>query len=200
MDADWSRWRQEIFGDPYLVWHDGPDFSAMLAAARYDPAHVARMLRAGLDAGDSLAAQAFAQLAEEGLAPADTVDLLRRAAVPADGELLIRIAEALYVLTADPSWSGHIVRVLRDGDSEFVRLDAAIALANFPPSPALVTALAEAVNDTAYLVRYHSATTLIKYAGGMSRFGDGPALFAKITSEDPAQWRLAADELAAHVR
>jgi hypothetical protein len=33
----------------------------------------------------------------------------------------------------------------------------------------------------------------------MSSFGDGPALFAKITSDDPTQWHAAADELAAHV-
>jgi hypothetical protein len=200
VDVDWSRWRQEIFGDPYLVWHDGPDFSAMLAAARHDRADVARMLRAGLAAGDSLAAQGFAQLADAGLAPADAGELLRRAAATSGGEFLIRIAEALYVLTADPSWGNRIVDVLRDGDSEFVRLDAAIALANFPPAPGLVRALAVAVTDAAYLVRYHAATTLIRYAGGMAGVGDGPALFAKITSEDPGQWRTAADELAEHVR
>lgn len=200
MDADWSRWRQEIFGDPYLVWHDGPDFSAMLAAARSDRAQVARMLRAGLADDDPLAAQGFAALAEAGLAPADAAGPLRTAAAAAGGVLLIRIAEALYVLTADPSWAHRIVEVLRDDASEFVRLDAAIALAGFPPAPALVAALSAAVNDDAYLVRYHAATTLIGYAGGTAGFADGPGLFAKITSEDPAQWRSAADELAAHVR
>jgi hypothetical protein len=200
VDADWSRWRQEIFGDPYLVWHDGPDFSAMLAAARYDRVHVARMLRAGLAAEDALAAQGFAELADAGLAPDDAADLLRRAAATAGGELLIRLAEALYVLTADPSWANRIVEVLRDDDSELVRLGAAIALAGFPPAPALVAALAAAVHDDAYLVRYHAATTLVHYAGGTGDFRDGPGLFAKITSEDPSQWRSAAAELAAHVR
>jgi hypothetical protein len=200
VDVDWSRWRQEIFGDPYLVWHDGPEFTAMLAAVRRDPAHVARMLRAGLAADDPLAAQGLRQLAEAGLAPADAVEVLRRAAAAASGVLLIRIAEALYVLTAAPSWADRIVEVLRGDESEFVRLDAAIALAGFPPAAGLVAALATAVNDEAYLVRYHAATTLIRYAGGTAGFSDGPGLFAKITSEDPALWRAAADELAAHVR
>jgi hypothetical protein len=200
VDAEWSRWRQEIFGDPYLVWHDGPDFSAMLSAARYDRAHVARQLRAGLAEADPLAAQGFAQLADARLAPADAADLLRRAAAGASGRFLIRVAEALHVLTTDPSWSDRIVDVLRHDDSEFVRLDAAIALAGFPPAANSVAALAVAVNDEAYLVRYHAATTLIQYAGGTGGFADGPGLFARITSEDPAQWRSAADELAAHVR
>jgi hypothetical protein len=200
VDADWSRWRQEIFGDPYVVWQDGPDFAAMLAAARDDRGHVARMLRAGLAADDPVAARAIAELAEAGLAPTDAVDLLRHAAVTAAGVFLIRVAEALHVLTADPSWASRIVDVLRADDSEFVRLDAAIALAAFPPAPVVVAALAAAVRDPAYLVRYHAATTLVRYAGGAAGFPDGPGLFAKITSDDPGQWSAAAEELVIHVR
>jgi hypothetical protein len=198
VETEWSHWRQEIFGDPYLVWHDGPDFTTMLAAARFDPAAVARMLRSGLADDDPLAAQGFAELAAAGLAPPDAASLLRTAAASASGLLLIRLAEALYALTLDPSWAGRVVSVLRDDDSEFVRLDAAIALAGFPPRTDLVAALSDAVRDPAYLVRYHAATTLIRYGGGTGDLSDGPALFAKITSDDPAQWRAAAAELAAH--
>jgi hypothetical protein len=28
----WAHWRRVILGDPYLVWHEGPDFAALLAA------------------------------------------------------------------------------------------------------------------------------------------------------------------------
>jgi hypothetical protein len=26
--TEWERWRRDMFGDPYLVMHDGPDFTA----------------------------------------------------------------------------------------------------------------------------------------------------------------------------
>jgi hypothetical protein len=197
---DWSRWRQETFGDPYLVWHDGPNFAAMLSAARRDRALVARMLQAGLAAEDPVAARGLAELAEAGLAPRDAADVLRRHEGAASGVFLIRVAEALHVLTGDASWAARIAGVLRGDDSELVRLDAAIALAGFPPVAVAVAALTAAVNDPAYLVRYHAATTLVRYAGGPGDFADGPGLFAKITSDDPGLWHAAAAELAAHVR
>jgi HEAT repeat protein len=200
VDADyWSRWRQETFSGPYPGWYDGPDFAALLAAARRDPAHVARMLRAGLAAEDPLAARGLAELADAGSAPADAADTLRRAAGTATGEFLIRVAEALYVLTADPAWADRIAEVLGEDQPESVRLEAAMALAGFPPRRAPVAALAAAVTDPAYPVRYHAATTLIRYAGGTGGFVDGPGLFAALGSDDPGRWRAAAAELVAHV-
>ena len=197
METEWSRWRRDIFGDPYLVWHDGPDFTAMLAAARSDPPAVARMLQAGLAERDSLAALGFASLAEAGLAPADAADLLRAAAASADGELLIRVAQALWASTGDPAWASAILPVLHADGSEFVRLDAAMALAGFPPAPGLIAEVARAVReDAAYLVRYHAANTLIRYAGGRGDISDRPSLFALVSGDDPAGWRAAAEQLA----
>jgi hypothetical protein len=34
---EWEQWRRGMFGDPYIVWQDGPDFTALLQAARFDP-------------------------------------------------------------------------------------------------------------------------------------------------------------------
>lgn len=197
VNADWSGWRQEIFGDPYPVWHDGPNFSELLRAARRDRTEVARMLRAGLAAHDPVAAQSLAELAEARLAPADAADQLRTAARSATGEFMISVAGALHVLTGDAAWATRIAEVLRDDDSAEVRFQAAMALAVFRPTRVLVGALAAAVNDPAYPVRYHAATTLIRYAGGTAGFPDGPGLFAKLTSEDPGLWQAAAAELAA---
>lgn len=47
-DGEWTQWRREVFGDPYLVWHDGPDFAVLLAMARSDLEAVGRMLAAGV--------------------------------------------------------------------------------------------------------------------------------------------------------
>jgi hypothetical protein len=199
-NAEWQRWRREIFGDPYVERHDGPEFAALIAAARTSPKTVERMLRAGLAAGDPLAAQSFTALASAGLAPADAVSILRTALIRARDEFRIRVAEALYALTRDPGWATAVAGVLAEARSEFVRLDAAIALAGFVPTVGLVRALAAAVSDPEYLVRYHAANTLLRWAGDRRQVDGVPALFEKITAEAEGAWRDAADELAARLR
>src|SRR6185369_16849084 len=79
VEAEWVPWRQVVFGDPYLVWHDGPDFTELIARSRDDPAAVWATLRLGLAARDPLAAQAVAALAREGLASAEAEGALRQA-------------------------------------------------------------------------------------------------------------------------
>lgn len=207
-DMEWDQWRRAAFGDPYLVWHDGPDFTAVLDLARSDPATVTRMLRAGLAERDELAAQAFGALAAAGLAPADAASMLRSAMAEATDGFLLRLAEALFAVTGDPSWAGPIVSVLRAARSEFTRLAAAMALAAFPPAGPLVEALAGAVQDPEYLVRYHAANTLLRYAGDARELSDRADLFDKIatpragnpTNADREAWQAAAAELTARVR
>src|SRR6266508_2213992 len=161
----------------------------------------------GSNARDPLAAQSFGCLSADGLVPDGTLDLLRAAAQTAQDEFLIRLAEALFVLTADPSWAEPIVSVLATAESEFVRLDAAIALAGFAPTRPLVRALARAVCDPDYLVRYHAASTLLRYAGEGADISDDGELFAKIATPaagapsevDRRSWQSAADDLSARV-
>ncbi|MBU2669102.1 HEAT repeat domain-containing protein [Actinoplanes bogorensis] len=198
-DAEWQRWRREIFGDPYQVWHEGPQFTALIEAARRDHRLVERMLRAGLVTGDTLAAQSFTALAGAGLAPPDGVSILRTALGRATEEFRVRVAEALYAMTRDPGWATPIAGVLMGSQSEFVRLDAAIALSGFPPSTALVRALATAVSDPEYLVRYHAANTMLHWSGERRPVDGVPALFEKITDDTEGAWRAAADELTARL-
>jgi len=63
---EWEQWRRGMFGDPYIVWHDGPDFTALLHAARSNAESVTRMLAAGISAGDPLAAESLAVPGIEG--------------------------------------------------------------------------------------------------------------------------------------
>jgi hypothetical protein len=55
----WSDFRRQTFGDPYLVWHDGADFTVLRQRWDTDPQHVESMLRTGLTEADPLAAQAI---------------------------------------------------------------------------------------------------------------------------------------------
>lgn len=172
------------------------------------PAEVARMLAAGLDAADPLAAQSFAALDAEGLAPPAAESLLRSAAQEATEEFLVRVAQALHVLTGDESWSAPIAAVLTSTAFWGVRIDAARLLADFAPTPALIGALADGVRDEEYLVRYHAANTLLRYARRKRDVADYRTLFDKIatpregepTAADRDKWHAAADELTAALR
>lgn len=160
------------------------------------------MLTAGIEAGDPLAAQSIAALAENGLAPAGAEALLRAVVSDATESLLVRVAQALHVLTGDESWAGPIATVLNSDAFWGVRIDAAVALAAFTPTPALVESLAQGVRDDEYLVRYHSANTLLRYAGRAKQdIADYPDLFEKITSDTDVTSRgAAAAELTSAVR
>nr|WP_221374991.1 HEAT repeat domain-containing protein [Actinoplanes polyasparticus] len=195
-DAKWQRWRREIFADSA----GEPGFGALLEAARREPKVVERMLRAGLAEGDSVAAQSFIALAAAGLAPADAVSILRTALIRAQDEFRIRVAEGLYALTRDPGWATPVAGVLAGAQSESVRLEAAIALGRFPPTTASVRAMVAGVQDQEYLVRYHAANALLRWAGDRRPVDDVPALLDMITGPAEAGWRAAADELTSRLR
>jgi hypothetical protein len=202
--TQWTQWREATFGDPYLVWHNGADFTALTSAARSDPETVAGMLRIGLHADDPLAAESIGALAAAGLAPADARQLLTDAARTTPPHALVQVAQTLHQLTGDQSWADPIATVLASTEHWGVRIDAAMALAEFAPTAHLIEVLAEAVTDPEYLVRYHSSNTLLRYAGNPVDIGEHPTLFDRITEEsaDAARsaWQQASDELAAAAR
>jgi hypothetical protein len=161
----WTQWRDEVFGDPYLVWHEGPDFTRLLSLVGTAPDEVARMLTAGVAAGDPVAASSFAALAGDGRAPEGAEALLLATVPDATGTFLVRVAQALHALTGDESWAAPVVSVLASDEFWGVRIDAAMALSGFMPTAELIEALGRGVRDHEYLVRYHCANTLRRYAG-----------------------------------
>jgi hypothetical protein len=193
---EYAAWERGVFGDPYLVWHDGPDFTRLVALAHEDLPAVGRMLAGGVRSGSTVAAAAYEALAGIGLVPDRARDVLRAAVPVAQGAFLVGVAQALHVLTGDESWAEPIMSVLT-APSQFDRLDAAMALAGFTPTAHLVEALAHAVGDREYLVRYHAANTLLRYAGVAQDVSDLAEIFGKITHDDPARWRSAAEQLSA---
>jgi len=86
------------------------------------------------------------------------------------------------VLTGDGHWS--------------TKIDAAIALAGFAPMPIVIQALVSGVQDDEYLVRRHSAQTLLTLTGRHTTIEDEPDLWAKIRAERAQAWGEAAAELA----
>ena len=199
-DPDWAAYRQEAFGEPYLVWHDGPDFTEFASRFDQDPALATRMLAAGVAEGDALAAQTPRELRLTDEQRAGFVRLLRDALPRANAGVRLEAGASLFALTGDPEWSAPVVEVLGSAVFWGVRIDAAIRLKAFPPTPALVAAVAEAVRDPEYLVRYHSANTLLRWAGRTEEISEDGELFGLLVDEaGPEGWADVAGRLAAAV-
>ena len=199
-EPDWAAYRQEAFGDPYLVWHDGPDFAEFRERFAADPDLATRMLRAGIAEGDALAAQTPRELTLTDQQRAVFVDLLTAALPAAEAGVRLEAGASLYVLTGDPTWSAPVAEVLGSGLFWGVRIDAAIRLAAFPPTADLVAVLALGVRDPEYLVRYHSANTLLRWAGRTEEVSDDEELFGLLVDGvGPEGWAVVAGRLAAGV-
>jgi hypothetical protein len=175
------------------VWHDGPDFAAFREHVNADPIGVRKLLLEGLAEGDALAAQAIGEVGMVDLA-VQLVDVIDHSA----GTFRVRLAESLTALSGLQEWSGRIADVLLHGATWGDRLDAAMALARYLPTPALIDALAHGVQDPEYLVRYHSSNSLLVYAGRAADVAADAALFDLITDDaNPSHWAKAAAQLTA---
>jgi HEAT repeat protein len=193
----WADYRLEAFGEPYMVWHDGPDFGEFRTRVAADPQLAERMVVRGLNEGDALAAQAIAEADFAPDAVARLVPDLRDAVERTSSTFRVRCAQALTTLTGEQAWSAAIVDALRDGPFWGDRLDAAMALGDYEPTVELIAALMAAMQDDEYLVRYHAANSLLRFAGSTSDISDDPGRFEQIANEStPGTRMLAAAGLA----
>lgn len=194
--VEWDRFRYDVLGDPYLVWHDGPSFDVLLARCRSDPAATARLLRLGLQQHDPLAAMAADAVLAHGALATDLVPDLVAALEGGSDLATVETARALLIHTRRPEYSTPIIRVLLTGASWSDRMDAARALAVAEPTPVVVDALARGVTDEEYLVRYHAANSLLALAGAGTTIDEHEELFRRIAQQSsPEGWSQAAAEL-----
>jgi hypothetical protein len=196
----WADVRNELYGDPYMVWHDGPEFSGLRDAWRTEPEALLDQLFTGMGEGDALAAQSLAELE-----PAPTGEALARVVAKLEQHLdssppgaQVQIGMALYRLTGDQKWSGPLGAVLDRAVFWGDRIDAAIALRRVTPSPELREVLLRNVLAEDYLVRYHCCGTLRRWAGLDTDIDADDELFTLLVrDDDPAAWAKVADALRA---
>jgi hypothetical protein len=191
-EQSWSDYRLEAFGEPYMVWHDGPDFGEFRARAQADPATAERMVLQGLAETDALAAQAMAAADFPPEARARMVEALRSAVDRTNTTFRVRVAEALTALTGEQSWSAQIVEVLLRGPFWGDRIDAAMALGHYEPTVELIAALMQGMQDEEYLVRYHSANSLRRYGGSTADVSEDKELFSRITEGSTREMQMLA--------
>jgi hypothetical protein len=188
----WADFRLEVFGEPYMVWHDGPDFAEFQRRAKADPTAVEQLVLQGLAETDALAAQAMAEADFPAAARGRMVRALEDAIDRNKSTFRVRVAESLTRLTGEQHWSDAIIDVLDGGPFWGDRLDAASALGRYEPTVERIAALARGVSDQDFLVRYHSANALLRYAGSTEDVSTDSELFAQIASESTTQSRLLA--------
>jgi HEAT repeat protein len=196
-DQSWAEYRFQAFGEPYMVWHDGPDFAQFRATAQADPVTAERMLLQGLAETDPLAVQAIAEADFPEDVQRRMISALRAALDRTSSTFRVRVAEALTRLTTEQRWSSAIVDALEGGPFWGDRVDAAMALGRYEPTVELIAALMRAMRDEEYLVRYHAANALLRYGGSTTDVSEDRELFAQIANDStPGTRMLAAARLA----
>lgn len=200
-DRTWADYRKEVFGEAYMVWHDGPDFTEIARRFAEDPAYVLAMVQKGILENDSVAGQTGRHLEPTEEQKSLIVAMLEAALPSTYGATRTEVATSLHALGGSPDLAAEVTAVLGAEHEHWgVRLDAARRLESFPPTPELVEAAAAGVRADDYLVRYHSANTLLHWAGRTGVVSDDDALFALILdSAAEAGWAEAAERLAAAV-
>jgi hypothetical protein len=196
----WAEVRNQLFGEPYMVWHDGPDFTGLRDAWREEPEAVLEQLFAGMAEGDGLASQSLAELD-----PAPTGDTLKAVVAKLEEHLdgsppgaRVRIGMALVALTGDNKWAIPVGQVLDGGALHWGdQIDAAMALRRVEPRPEVRENLLHGVVDPEYLVRYHSTNTLRTWNGLEGDVESDDAMWSDLVKDDdPAAWKRVADRLA----
>jgi len=196
---EWADVRNELYGEPYMVWHDGPEFSGLRDAWRTEPEALLELLFDGMGQGDALAAQSLAELepAPTGETLTHVVTMLKQHLPTSPPGARVQIGMTLCRLTGDERWATAVADVLDRGATHWGdQIDAAMALKRVRPTPELKEVLLRGIVDPEYLVRFHSSNTLRAWAGLDTDIDSDDALFTDLVKDDdPAAWARVAQAL-----
>ena len=200
-EHSWEDFRLIAFGDPYMVWHDGPDFSAIREQWRTEPELVERMLLAGRATSDDLAAEAIGELHDIAGDAAPRFEAALRERLPLSfGSRRVRIAESLRAFTGSDEWDRYVGQSLDEPNLWSERINAAMALRRAKPTLELIDVLVRGAQDDEYLVRYHSANSLASWGKG-TPIENRDDLFGDLVSDaEPDRWAKVAEVLADEAR
>ena len=155
------------------------------------------MLRAGIREGDPLAAEAARHLEPSETQVPEIRALLEEELPTASGGTRSEIATSLPALGGPAEVAQHVADVLLGVEHWGVRIDAAMRLASFAPTAALVEAAAAGVRDPDYLARFHSANTLLHWAGRTGDISEDDELFGLLVDDGgPEGWAEVARRLS----
>lgn len=158
MNENWREFKERIFGNDYMIWHDGVgDESRRLALE--DPVHVKQMILDGLKEEDYVAVEALKQLDLPEMLPD-----LRKQVQTTRGKYQIELATFLQEKDPEATDDRYAKIVIHEllYPTWWMRMDSAILLRYFPAELVKETLLDRVAKDPDYYVRYHSAESYLR--------------------------------------
>ncbi len=185
-----------------------PNWSSIEKAHREDPELVEAMLIEGVAVTAAMAAESIGRLIAAGRKVPEALEHLKAYENPPSASFTLKQAETLFQVTGDPVHRSTMLDVLVGRNHWVFGIDAAMAVGKLEPSLEANDALEISAASEDYLVRYHSADALLKYAGAIADAAQhpffkklaSPGIKDKPTKKDRAGWHEVAVKLAAKAR
>lgn len=161
MNQNWYSFKERIYGNDYMIWHDGVGDEGR-RLAQEDPELVRCMILAGLRKEDYVAVEALRQVDIPNLLPS-----LREQLQKVHGKFKIELATFLQEKDPEATDDRYAKIVIHElyYPTYVMRMDSAILLRHFPAQYVNDTLLDRVANDPDYYVRYHSADSYLKVNG-----------------------------------
>jgi len=157
-DREWEAWFGDVFGRGLEVANDGPDPAKLRALTGQRRIEAERMLRRGLDACDSYAADLVKGAEVRALVPE-----LTRMVDARNDTFRISVVLALNALDAKNDYAPALISTLQCRSPD-VRMRAAIGSRRFPFEKVKAPLLERVRRDSSFFVRTHAAKSLLVLA------------------------------------
>ncbi len=180
----YAQFRERIFGEPYMVWHDGAYPGTLSNVDDKERGYVAKMLTMGvLEDRDHVAVDAWGDF---------------------DPEAGLKLLKPLIGKYQDAQFVAALTRFLQKYDNgasdeeneavedafvsslnnagSFGSIDTVMTAKDFPSKKVIQALLDNVANSPEYLIRYHAANSLLKIARKKREIGSYNRLFKLIIS------------------
>lgn len=185
----WFWFYQEFFGrTEYEMWHDGirPEVVKDLEGEEKEEAE--ELLLEEAKKGAQWAATALGIMKSKKAVP-----LLKELLENSPHILQIRIADALEQIEQKGSYLPILIKELSNSPSPYDRLEAAMDLRKYPRAE-VIDALYQGMEDEDYLVRYHSAESLLAIHGLNPDISTHDMIFSYLCAKADKNERLSESE------
>ncbi|MBD3407435.1 MAG: hypothetical protein GF411_15060 [Candidatus Lokiarchaeota archaeon] len=174
VSTNWTIFIQTFFEDPYMMWREGIDPTIAGKLLEEERKQAEKMLIDSMVEGDPFAVMGLREMHSEQAIPI-MKDLLRKS----HPLVRIEIAIALNRMENTSKYTSHIIDVLQNGGHWSIRMTAARKIREFR-SKMVVGALFNSMFDPEYLVRIHSAESLLYIHGLKPDIQNYPKIAEKI--------------------
>ncbi|MBD3407436.1 MAG: hypothetical protein GF411_15065 [Candidatus Lokiarchaeota archaeon] len=174
MPSDWDYFMDNFFGDPYMMWHDGIDPTAAARLTGEERAKAEDMLIESLKEGSHYAARGLGEMKSQKAIP-----ILKEILSKSQRHLKIETAAALNQIENTTKYVKYITEILTSNAHWSTKIVAAMRLKRYKTQEA-IDALFQGMLDHDYLVRNHSAESLLHIHGFPASISEYKEIFKLI--------------------